>query len=572
MKKDTDVIIIGSGFGASVAALRFAEAGKKVMILERGGYISREKFEADDDMLWQPENGRYGMNDFKKRGKHIVPWLGAGVGGGSHVYAATLKRRAFFDDFPDDISVEEMASFYEIAEEMMQGEKYPNHPPYNQLPSYKIFREAEKKMKVKYPQAVEDQGDILLGISFAPSEEKVGKTFINKYGAKQRYSDPEEQKILGGEIEVKNSLDKNYLHLAKEKGAIIQEFAEVTKIEPIPENGYRVHWKNPRKDSNESGQLSAELVICGAGAIGSTQLLLQNKITHQTLPKLSDQLGKTYFTNGDYVTFLIPKKGLLLSWMGVLAAIIAWILGSGWLAIAGGFAYFLGWFLSDPKAVPDKGTTNSDYIRFKHRDGSMQGMYIEGGRYPTPIKAMIAIAMSLTGNYRPHTYGHISNSVNFLGKYLPVFELIERSWPIPLLMMGRDDAVGNFYLNQSNEVEINFPFEKNNQYVKYLEKWGARFSSCADSYFLPNFIAKFFKIVEVPHNMGGCSMGQNAQSGVVDSFGRVFGYDNLMVLDGSMMPSSLGPNPALSILAFAERSMKEVIPQLEKEGKIKTSS
>lgn len=568
MNKDTDVLIIGSGFGASVAALRFSEAGKKVTILERGGRITREKFEADDDMLWQPKAGRYGMNDFRKRGRHIVPWLGAGVGGGSHVYAGTLKRREFFDDFPSDITVAEIAPFYQRAEDMMQVMKYPDYPPYNQLPAYRIFREAEKKLKAAYPDEVEEQGDILLGISYAPPGGKPGEKFINKYGAPQRYSDPQEQKILGGEIDVKNTLDKNYLFLAEKNGATIHEFREATKIEALEEGGYRVSWVDPREKATAQGQITCEVLICGAGTIGSTQLLMQNKFIHKTLPNISDQLGKTYFSNGDYITFLVPKKGLLSSWIGLVGIIVGLVVANFWVVGGGLLAYLVGWMISDKNHMPDTGSTNSDYIRFRHRDGSKQGMYIEGGRYPTPIKAVVAIMMSLTGNFEPHKYGKIKKVVDFLGEYLPVFELLERSWPIPLLMMGRDDAVGQFELNDEAEVEILFPFEKNDEYVQFLEKWGRRFSEKAKSYFIPNYLAKGLKIVEVPHNMGGCAMGEDEHSGVVDSYGRVFGYANLLVLDGAIMPCSLGPNPALSILAFAERSMDTVIPQFGAEGKI----
>lgn len=451
MLTKTEVLIIGSGFGASVAALRFAEAGKKVTVLERGGWITRKNFEADDDMLWQPENGRYGMNDFKKRGKNIIPWLGAGVGGGSHVYAATLKRRDFFDDFPGAISVSEMTPHYEKAEKMMQAVKYPEYPPYNDLPSYCIFREAEKALSIERPDIVEKQGGILLGISYAPENGIPGSTFINSYGAAQRYSDPKEQKILGGEIDVKNTLDKNYLFEAQKKGAQIIPFREVTKIKPLKEGGYEVFWENPREDSRETGMILCDILICGAGAIGSPQLLLQNKLIHKTLPNISDTLGNGYFTNGDFVTFLLPKKGFLISWIGVAGATIALLTGYYLFALGFTFLYVLGWALSGKKAEPDKGTTNSDYIRFKHRDGSTQGAYIEGGRYPTPIKAISAILLSLTGNFKPKSYKNISDTVNWLGTYIPVFELIQRSWPIPILMMGRDDAEGHFFLDDKGE-------------------------------------------------------------------------------------------------------------------------
>ncbi|WP_373514534.1 GMC oxidoreductase [Persicitalea sp.] len=569
MKLDTEVLIIGSGFGASVAALRFAEAGKKVVVLERGGWISRENFEADANLFWQPDKGRYGMNDFRKRGEHIIPWLGAGVGGGSHVYAGTLKRRAFFDDFPSGITVEEMRPYYERGEQMMGAMKYPDYAPYNQLPSYKLFRKAERKLAAKYPDLVEKQGDILLGISYAPEGGTPGETFTNAHGATQRYSDPSEQKILGGEIDVKNTLDKNYLFLAQRLGVEIRPFTEVTKIEPLPDGGYRVHWRNPREDSDQTGSITTKILVSGAGTVGSTQLLMQNKEVHKTLPKLSPRLGKGYHTNGDYVTFMVPKKGLALSWAGVITAVAGGFLKNEKVIAAGVLTYLVGWLRAKKNIAPDKGTTNSDYIRFRHRDGSPQGAYIEGGRYPTPIKAISAIVYSLIGDFEPKDYGQIDRVVNWLGHYVPVFELVERSWPVPILMMGRDDAVGEFKLGASGEVEIDYPFDKNADYIAYLNDLGALFARQVYNYYIPNLVAEKLKLVEIPHNIGGVSMGEDSSTGVVDTYGRVFGYDNFLVLDGSILPNSLGPNPACTILAFAERSMQKVRQQMEQEGVIR---
>ncbi len=569
MTFDTEVLIIGSGFGASVAALRFAEAGKKVVVLERGGWISRENFEADANLLWQPDKGRYGMNDFRKRGEHIIPWLGAGVGGGSHVYAGTLKRRAFFDDFPSGITVEEMRPYYEMGERMMEAVKYPDYAPYDQLPSYKLFREAERKLAARYPDLVEKQGDILLAISYAPAGGTPGATFTNTHGAPQRYSDPSEQTILGGEIDVKNTLDKNYLFLAQRQGVEIRPFVEVTKIETLPDGGYRVHWRNPRRDSDQTGSISTEILVSAAGAIGSTQLLMQNKDYYKTLPNLSSRLGKGYHTNGDHITFMVPKKGLILSWAGVLTAVAGGFLKNEKVIAAGALAYLIGWLRAKKKIKPDKGTTNSDYIRFRHRDGSPQGAYLEGGRYPTPIKAISAVVYSLLGDFEPKDYGEIDRVVNWLGRYVPVFELLERSWPVPILLMGRDDAVGEFKLDASGEVEIEYPFEKNAEYIEYLNELGALFARQVDNYYIPNLVAEKLKLVEIPHNIGGVSMGDDISTGVVDTYGRVFGYDNFLVLDASILPNSLGPNPVGTILAFAERSMEKVTQQFEREGVIR---
>ena len=565
--QQVDVVVVGSGFGASVAALRFAESGKSVMILERGGWITRDNFEADDDMLWQPNNKRFGMNDFRTRGAHIIPWLGAGVGGGSHVYAATLKRRDFFDDFPGKLTVEQMAPYYYRAEQMMDAMKYPDHPPYSNLPAYELFRDAEKKMAQDFPDSIEKHGDILLGISFAPADKKPGKKFVNRHGASQRYSDPGEQKILGGDIDVKNTLDKNYLFVAQKHGAVITPFAEVTKIFTA-EDGYRIEFVDPRTQDGKARYVKAKFVIVGAGSIGSTELLMKNKLEFNTLPNLSEKLGHGYYSNGDYVTFLVPKKGLLISWLGLLAGIIGCFIFQLWLIILGFSAYFVGWWLSDSKIKPDVGSTNSDYIRFKHRDGTTQGAYIEGGRYPTPIKAVTAIILSLLGQYNPETYIKINRRINFLYTYIPFIELIGRSWPVPILMMGRDDAYGTFNLNDDGEVEIDFKFDQNEEYIAYIEKWGKAFSKRAKSYFISNIIARYLKIVEVPHNLGGVPMGDTADDGVVDTYGRVYNYPNLMVLDGSIIPCSLGPNPANTILALAERAMEKVLDQVSETGEI----
>ena len=291
-------------------------------------------------------------------------------------------------------------------------------------------------------------------------------------------------------------------------------------------------------------------------------------MTYKSLPNLSNTLGKGYHTNGDFVTFILPKKGLLISWIGVLGALICCFLGYYWIAFGMFILYLVGWAVSRKKAQPDKGTTNSDYIRFKHRDGTTQGVYLEGGRYPTPIKALTAIIWSLTGDFKPKFYKSISNTINWMGNYVPVFELIERSWPIPILMMGRDDAKGEFYLNKDNEVEIDYNFEANEEYIKYLNTLGKLFSEKADSYYIPNGVAALLKLVEVPHNIGGASMGDSIETGVVDSYGRVYKYDNFMILDGSILPNSLGPNPVSTILAFSERGTAHAIEQLAKEDKI----
>ncbi len=574
---DADIIVIGSGFGGSVAALRFAEAGHSVIVLERGDHVRRETFEPDADMFWSPRRHRFGMNELRRRGRHVIPWLGSAVGGGSHVYAATLFRRHDFDGFPEPIRSEGLDRHYDRATEMMDAVPYPDYPPYSDVPSLELLVEAEVEVARERPGLVEDCGMIPLGISFAPPGAEPGATFVNRHGCRQRYADPSEQKLLGGDIGSKNSVDRNYLHRAQELGATIHALTRADKLDRLEVGGWRVHTEVFRKESSrfrrfvrhwlptgaEPAQpgptFSARRLVLSAGSIGSTELLLRNRDVHRTLDSLSPALGARYSSNGDYVNLLMPFKGILVGWAAVAAAVAGAVAGWGWLVGVSLVVYFAVLVIGRPAFDPDLGTTNSDFIRFRHRDGSPQGSYIEGGRYPTPLRAAMSALLSTFGLWRVHRYAGIVRVTRTLRKLLPPFELIARSWPVPLLQMGRDDAVGTMRLDEDGRLIIDYPFEENGEFYAYLDDLARMIARAADSWFVPNMVARRLQVIEVPHNLGGVPMGATAEEGVVDHAGRVFGYDDLMVLDGSIIPTTLGPNPALTILALAERAMDVVL-------------
>ena len=566
-KTRTEILIIGSGFGGSVAALRYAEAGYDVVVMERGDWISRETFEADTDMFWIPKRGRFGMNELRSRGRHIIPWLGAGVGGGSHVYAATIKRRAYFSDFPKAIRETNMDEWYDMAEDMLDARPYPNHPPYSEVRANQMMRKIEKSLADKYPDLVEDEGQINLAISFAPENKNPGETFMNKYGAEQRYADPMEQKLLGGDIDSKNTLDKNYLFLAQKKGAQILAKCEAKKIEQS-ETGYLVTYHD-YSAPNEEKTIFCKQLILAAGSIGSTQLLMQAKFRDKTLSNISKTLGDRYFSNGDYVSLILPFKGVFIGWFAFALLVFALIKVNIPALVGSALLYFGNLFFARQEVDPDIGTTNSDYIRFKAEDGTTQGVYIEGGRYPTLLRFSIAFVMSIFGWYRPSRYRVAIKITNVLRSIFPPFELLARTWPTPLLQMGRDQAVGSFTLNQAGEVSIDYPLADNTSYYKYLDKLGKMVAREANAYWLPNIAAKLFKKIEVPHNLGGVCMGDDIDDGSVDHAGRVFGYTNLAVLDGSIIPVTLGPNPAGTIVALSERAVRIQIKQLLEKGVLK---
>src|SRR5262249_15230476 len=154
-----------------------------------------------------------GFHDIRPRGRQIIPWVGAAVGGGSHVYAGTLKRRESFADFPAAIARADMTPYYERAEAMIGCQPLPDHAPYENIRATNALLTAGRRlMDDNRDGIIEDFGRVPLGISFAPPGEKPGAEFVNRHGCKQRYYDPTEQSILGGDIDAKNSLDRNYLY------------------------------------------------------------------------------------------------------------------------------------------------------------------------------------------------------------------------------------------------------------------------------------------------------------------------------------------------------------------------
>ena len=586
---DPDVIVIGSGFGGSVAALRFAEAGRRVVVLERGARVTRDTFRADFDFFWRPSRNRFGMHDLQTRGRVIVPWVGAAVGGGSQVYAGTMKRRERWGGFPAAIRAADLTPYYERAEHMMGAVRYPDYAPYGDVRATKLMLMAGAELKREHPELVEDAGPVKIAVSFAPPGTAPGTAFKNAFGAPQRYFDPAEQSLLGGDIDAKNSLDRNYLWAA-EHAAVPAEIRTLCEADRIARDGdrWRVEyvertpltgWAAFRRRwlpfappaPVERRAIRAKHVVVAAGAIGSTELLLRQRDEHRTLD-LGPNLGQRYTTNGDYLTLIVFFRGFFLSWAGFVAAIVFLALG-WWWAMAGALAaYYAGLAISKPPYAPDVGTTNSDSIRFKGRDGDPQGAYIESGRYPTPGKVLVAALITMVrGRFDPKRYRGLTKLSIVLGWILPPLGALAHTWPVPLLTMGRDDARGRVRLVRGRAV-VDYDTAANAGFYRWVEGLGRLTAKAAGGTWLPNLPYKILRRMEVPHNQGGVPMGDGPADGVVDHAGRVFGHDDLMILDGSIIPCSIGPNPALTILAIAERAMELAIAQLDRDGAIRAEA
>ncbi|MBI4054718.1 MAG: GMC family oxidoreductase [Elusimicrobia bacterium] len=588
-KFDADFTVIGSGYGGAISAYylsKLKQAGKiqKVKLLERGQRISRENFEPDADMFWAPERGRFGPHHVEKFGPNYTLWAGSVFAGGSPINAATHKRwHGDFGVFHAAIHPLEMELGYGLAEKRSNVVPYPiDTPPYSQTQAIQLLYAAGERLQKKRPDLIEDAGVISqLAMSFATEPgQKPGQEFTNEYGAKQRYSDPRENSILGGDLGAKNTLDKNWLFLAEKQGIEVETLTEVEFIEPLQHGGYRIHFKkynlkkNPNQDSNYTkGSLTTRGFVLSAGAIGSTKILL-NSQRDGGMDKLSPKLGKNITTNGNTVTLLIPIRGsgLLFAVAGLSSIGYALFSGASFLVYPenllfgiGAILYYFGIHTS-PLYRGDDFIINQLHIQAKGLHGEHQGAYAELGSYSTPGKTGLAFLKStlktIFGPYRPRDYEKFSKFADFLQKYVPPFGLIARLLPLVLLMMGKDVASGEARLDENGKLVVDYPIEQNKEFYQHLEKLGKAIAKEAGAIWLPNFIQKFLKHAVTVHTSGGVPMGENPNLGVVDDGGRIYGYDNAVVADGSFVRRSPGLNPlelysALTIRAWLFR----LIPQ-----------
>jgi cholesterol oxidase len=516
-----DAIVIGSGYGGSVSAYRLAKAGLKVAVIESGYAHKAPNILRGEASQWNPAAGLFGPHTVTHLSNTVTAWTGTAVGGGSIVNAAVMIRKDNFENWPGNISRQALEPYYDRAEAMLGAKTYPvllAPSPYSSTIKSKVMLEAGRKLGV--PTVMPP-----VAITYRETDEPVGTVKINQFGAAQQgCRQCGECSLPGCNYQAKNSLDFNYLYGAQHQfGAVILPGQKADIIEPLAASsggGYRVTTIDSKSGVQKTYR--AKVVVVAAGAVGSSQLLLRNKLLHKTLPALSARLGQQYTTNGTYIGFATRSKTEV-----------------------------------DPSGGPEI-TAGLD---FNGPDGKNQGV------------------LMFDGSFRGFTYDtfYITGRLIRLNKLMiklvsAGFALAEKvglvrpATTLPLLVIGRDNAVGQFSLNKKGLIQTDLKPQDNASFYKRADEHLRAFTKAMGTRFLPFPYWKLQSKIDVPHNLGGVPMGSAAADGVVDHFGRVFGYDNLFVLDGSIIPATMGANPALTIAALAERSMEHVVPELLASG------
>jgi cholesterol oxidase len=535
---DFDFIVIGSGFGGSVSALRLAEKGYRVAVMEMGRRWGPDDFPRTNWSLWRwiwrPNlalRGFFNLELFR----HVVILHGCAVGGGSITYCATLLA-------PKDSIWEngswaglapwktEMPSHYETASRMLGV-------TLNRVlgPADRLLKQAADAIGV---------GDTYyrtrVGIYQAPDGEAGSKTHPDPYfggaGPERATCTACGGCMMGCRHNAKNTLDKNYLYFAEKYGARVFPETKVVEVGCLNgkadgSDGYEVRTvKSTRWLRKEPHRFTSKGVIFAGSALGSMDLLFRLK-ERGSLPAISNQLGHRVRTNAE-------------SLIGVRVPGSPADLSEG-IAIGSGI----------------------------HLD---EHTHIEAVRYPTGSDAMALLCTLLTSG-RPGWTRILRMVKNFVSELLrhPVRAvrcLRPFGWAreslILLCMQTLDGHIdmrlGRLWFWPFRKVLVTRG-ARIPTFIPQANAFARKIARLVGGTAMSMITEILFNIPTTAHILGGCRMGASADRGVVDRQNRVFGYKNMYVCDGSVVAANLGVNPSLTICALTERAMS-FIPSAAQTG------
>ncbi|GIK57825.1 MAG: GMC family oxidoreductase [Chloroflexi bacterium] len=531
-----DFVIIGSGFGGSVSAMRLSEKGYRVLVLERGKRYTASDFPKTNwnifKYLWLPAARCFGfmginfLND-------IVILNGSGVGGGSLVYASTHIQPPdrFFEaeewrDLADWKS--ELMPFYELANRMLGTAENPKLWPADHR-LYEIAKELKREHTFT-PTPV--------GILFGEPGKTVPDPYFGGEGPDRAGCIYCGGCMVGCKHNAKNTLDKNYLYFAEKWGTQVQAEANVLDIRPYydsqPDDArYEIvyerttDWVFKRKSS-----VRARHVIVSAGVLGTMNLLLRCRDETQSLPLLSPRLGVHVRSNSEAFSGVTARTGEVDYSEGVAITSHFWI----------------------------DDVTSVEPVRYPRGSSFIRNLTV-------PLVDLHGTAWQRLGRFI--VYG-LKNPYDFLkSRVLPdwsrdttilmIMQTVENRLNIKrgrnLFTLGRKGLV--------TEQDSHLPIPTIIDAGEYVVK---RFAELSDGATMGSMQELLLNIPTTAHILGGCNIGADVNSGVVNIRQEVFNYPGLYVVDGSVIPANLGVNPSLTITALAERAMSLIPPKEEAEA------
>jgi cholesterol oxidase len=518
---DADVVIIGSGFGGSVSALRLVQKGLTVVLLEKGRRFAADDFPRSNwqlrRYLWAPRLGCFGpfqMTFFR----HLTALSGVGVGGGSLVYANTLPvpSQRFFDA-PSWRHLanwhEELLPHYATAKQMLGAVVNPLSTPLDQVVQ-------TLATDMGRPQAF---GPTTVAVYFGTPAQTVSDPYFHGEGPARTGCTACGGCMLGCRVGAKNTLDKNYLYLAERAGLRLLADTEVTWVQPLPKGGYKITSRRRSRSLFGRAQIrhtTAHKVVFSGGVLGTVPLLLRLQRKAHGLPKLSKTLGYFVRTNSEALIGVVTEAHGDLSRGLAIGSIL-------------------------------------------HTDAHSS---LEAVRYPSGSGLFRLLAL-------PHVCGHT------IGRRLwqLLTAVVRHPWRFVRAMTVRNFAAQSVMLLYMRALDGHLQLrlrprllglgplvpttavrrgEQPRASIPEASALAQQVAKKMHGYALSFALETFCNRPTTAHILGGCSMGRSDAEGVIDAQHRVHNYPGLYVIDGSAVSANPGVNPSLTICALAERAMQ----------------
>lgn len=516
-----DWLIVGSGFGGSVAALRLAEKGYEVAVLEQGRQFddtdfARTAFDVRR-LLWAPSLGLKGILALTPL-RHVSVLSGVGVGGGSLVYGNTLyvPHSDAFYRHPQWASLADwravLAPHFATAQRMLGAVTCVSDGP-----SERMMRTVAAELGV-----VDAYHPTEVGVFLGTPGIVVADPYFGGAGPDRSGCIRCGQCMLGCRHGAKNTLVKNYLHLAQKKGARIRAERTVTDIAPAGRadgaDGYIVtsvrtgRWlRKDRRCDHAAG------VVLAGGALGTTRLLHTLRDSG-SLPRLSPRIGDIVRTNSEAIVAAtaFERNADLRADLAITSSV-----------------------------HPDEQThfTNNTYGLGGDLLGLIFGPMTEGrGRAGKFLWKIVRQPQRWLNPARTRGWSRRTVIFTVMQSVDSSLRLRPARWGRRLVTEPADGPAPSSYLPIANEV-------------------ARRAARIIGGYPQSSISESLFGAPTTAHILGGAVIGSTPDDGVVDRYRRAFGYTNLLITDGSTMPANVGVNPSLTITAMAEEALSHVPPK-----------
>ncbi|MBZ4417353.1 GMC family oxidoreductase N-terminal domain-containing protein [Myxococcus sp. RHST-1-4] len=504
-----DVVVVGSGFGGSISALRLAQAGRSVAVLERGRRYRPGEFPRDvtraDELLWRHPSrleaqGLYDMRFLSGIGTVTA----SGVGGGSLIYANVHVRPdpVVFEDprWPRSYSRASLEPYFDKVARELRLEPVPASIP---LRKRDLFKRAAGRMGRE---------------TFDPPE---AVAWTEPPGPGRKVCQLCAECEFGCQHGAKNTMDQTYLARAEALGATVWPRTLVSHVEPV-RGGYRVHCQDLA--TGERRTVEGTRVVLAAGTLGTVEILLRSRDGAKTLPRVSARLGHGYSGNGDFLGSLQNAREDILPWMGPDVATVMRFTDAA------------------PRFTLVTATFNRPATEViagmgQPRLGPFQGIGAPLWTFLGPVV-------------------HKAFAKGLLSK--PMSHRVDAARTCNLFGIGQDNANGRMGLKGGRlDVEWNYAGE-NAELVKRMSEAMRELASQYGGTYAPLVTWQLFKRPFTVHSLGGAHLADSPERGVVSTEGEVFHYPGLHVADGSVIPTAIGFHPVMTISAVSERIAEAV--------------